>query len=546
MIIVYFQKPRKCGEIEMNLKIFYEVNKTGSAIIEELTQSYPQTVYKEIGIGKSQFYNITVNVDDNSPTRILNSKDALTNCLTEDYIGSIMQVNGIPFLKDQEKVNRVYRVMIADLKIISIKINLNTKTKEPTKKVRERFYPKVAEMARRAIHVLGLDFAQITLVLTSRRVLKVARVNPSPELSKGDFKGLIDCFDLNLKEKTGSDRSEVKLGADPEFMMINRRNGRIVFASNFFPREGHVGCDSIRVPNRYQRPVAEIRPSPSTCPVSLANNIRQSLLAANRMAPYRNIKWVAGSLPAGDYSIGGHVHFSNIRLNGGLLRALDNFLGIPIFLLEQPSTAVRRRKKYGFLGDYRLKNHGGFEYRTPSSWLVSHKISRAVLCLAKIVAARYLLLQTNYLNSVEAQKSFYAGNQDYFRDIFGDLWKQLSKIDLFDMYSEHLEVIKDMVDNGLSWDEKNDFRRNWEISVSRKTYSGQRRSDSRSALIARSQTPRNAVVSPGIRVRRSQGSRTIRGNSGSGDTRNTGWGNNRTQTGRIVPSGRIGRTAVTR
>ena len=86
------------------------------------------------------------------------------------------------------------------------------------------------------------------------------------------------------------------------------------------------------------------------------------------------------------------------------------------------------------MGDYRIKDHGGFEYRTPGSWLMSQKVTTAVLCLAKIVANRYAEIPQNYLNTVEAQKAFYKGDQDFFRPIFHSLWANLKKLDLYEEY----------------------------------------------------------------------------------------------------------------
>jgi len=240
-----------------------------------------------------------------------------------------------------------------------------------------------------------------------------------------------------------------------------------------------VGCDNIRVPNRQQRPVAELRPKPEYNPEELTINIKLALNNAVRLAPYQNIKWIAGSQPFSGYSIGGHIHFSNIKLTGGLLRALDNYLGLVVFLIENPSTAMRRRKKYGVLGEFRLKDHGGFEYRTPGSWLVSQQITLAVLCLAKIVANRYTLLPHNFLNTIEAQQAFYEGDQEYFRLIFPTLWSHLRQLDLYNRYYEELNVIYHMIEKGSNWDEKVDIRKGWNINTPKKIYSDSARIEPR-------------------------------------------------------------------
>lgn len=39
-------------------------------------------------------------------------------------------------------------------------------------------------------------------------------------------------------------------------------------------------------------------------------------------------------MPQPGFPLGGHLHFSGVALNGALLRALDNYLALPLALLE--------------------------------------------------------------------------------------------------------------------------------------------------------------------------------------------------------------------
>ncbi|WP_054698103.1 putative amidoligase domain-containing protein [Syntrophomonas palmitatica] len=196
----------------------------------------------------------------------------------------------------------------------------------------------------------------------------------------------------------------------------------------------------------------------------LTENIKLALDRAYRLAPYRNLKWLAGSQPFAGYSIGGHIHFSNIKLDAALMRALDNYVAVPVFLLEDPRTAVRRRKRYGLLSEYRIKSYGGFEYRTPGSWLVSREITAAVLCLAKIVVTNYPYLDKNFINDAIAQQAFYQGNHEYFKPLFPEIWSDVQKTSMYDEYSEVLNAIPRMIASGEYWDEKHDIRKVWKIS----------------------------------------------------------------------------------
>lgn len=318
---------------------------------------------------------------------------------------------------------------------------------------------KAAQLARKVSILLGLDMVMVEVVLTNRRKWKIAGLETSPELRSKD----VDRVVKKLQAICLMNHKEVKLGADPEFMLVNRKSGRMVAASDYFPRDGIVGCDAIRIPNRQQRPIAEIRPRPNSEPQHLVLNIREALGYANRMVASANVKWVAGSQPFPGYSIGGHIHFSNIKLNAAILRALDNYLGIPVFMIENQATAVKRRKRYGKLSDYRNKSHGGFEYRTPGSWLVSREIATAVLCLAKVVISHYPELNHNYLNNPQAQQAFYRGDQDHFRKVFPMIWAEIEATDLGRKYIEEISILKWMVDNQASWDEKRDLRKTWKL-----------------------------------------------------------------------------------
>lgn len=447
----------------MNLNINYLPNTMGNELLSRLKDDYG-AAEKRFNIYGDEYLKIVLAEKGSKLTRRLNHPRAIENCFNEEELDGILTVNKIPFGNSSgENLIKHYELFVFDSKIISIKVQSEVKSKPQTKYVKESPNSRSAEIANQVVYLLGLDFAVVHLALTARRRFRVMKVDPSPIVREKDFNTFYKML-VNLYE-TGNEllSTEIKLGADPEFMMINSKNGRMVSASEFFPREGIVGCDNIRVPNRQQRPVAEIRPAPNTDPLELINNVKKALNNANRLASYRNVKWVAGSQPVGGYSIGGHIHFSNMKINYAILRTLDNFLGIPVFLLEVPTTAARRRKKYGYLADYRLKSHGGFEYRTPGSWLVSQRIATAVICLAKIVISRYLFLDRNYLNSSGAQAAFYAGNQEYFKPIFYDLWQYIKNTDLYDKYLDELQIIPYMIENEINWDEKNDLRKRWRL-----------------------------------------------------------------------------------
>lgn len=494
----------------LNLIMMHRKDQTGRALMTLLSESLRDVEFKDTYIQGIPFVQITIKAEAEA-RRVLNPPASVIDSLNKKNAGQMLELNGINFgQRTGETILKYYDVLIFDMNVISIRTR-GAESNPPVKYIKETECVKIVDIARKTIYVLGLDYGLVTIALTGKRKPRVIDVCDSPPIRKKDMKGLINKIIVlkNQDYQSVNLTDEVKIGADPEFMLFNAKSGRMIAASDFFPREGIVGCDNIRVPNRQQRPVAEIRPNPATSPRELTDNIKIALTSANKLAPYHNVRWVAGSQPLSGYSIGGHIHFSNIPINYALLRALDNYLGIIVFLIENPLSAALRRKKYGHLADIRLKDYGGFEYRTLGSWLVTPEITCAVLCLAKIVAEHYLELSSVYLNSTEALQAFYEGNQEYFRPLFQKIWREISRTSTYNEYKEELKVIINMIENNITWDERLDLKLAWKIEAgSKRRYSPNKN---------RNPVTRNTSARS---TNGSRNSRTLSPHTNSGSTRN--------------------------
>lgn len=338
-----------------------------------------------------------------------------------------------------------------------------------------------AALATRALHALRLDFGAVEAGVDSKGSLKVLGVDPAPKVTERLAKAYAEQIRQRIREaelrqtlpifqKANPHYLDkvVSVGADPEFMLRDCRTRRLVMASRFFPREGTVGCDARFVRGAVSGyPLAEIRPAPSYSPLQLVENIRMVMRKALRLAPYANIEWRAGSMPFEQFPVGGHIHFKGVQLSGQLLRALDNYLAVPLLLIEEPTSARRRREKYGYLGDFRLKPHGGFEYRTPASWLVSPEVSRAALCLAKVIASEYHVLTRDVFLRPEAQQAFARADRGYFLPHFTALWSDLAVTETFGLYEHGLKVLEKMILSHETWVEKVDIRKTWGLQIPR-------------------------------------------------------------------------------
>ena len=393
--------------------------------------------------------------------------------------------SGADFFTEFIDVVKKYRIYVFDLKILSLTKKIPVKSNTGLKKSLDTWQyeeiprdldvdsRKVCTMAIRAVYTLGLTFGEVFVGINPNNRPYVLDVNPTPRFNDRcakKFKAALGSCLEDARHRWPEPAEQLLLGADPEFILRDRLTDRLIYPSGFLPQEGTLGYDE-RSEGREGRlfPLAEIRPEPDTCPLRLVNKIRWTMAAGIKLIPFENIEWLAGSLHYARYQIGGHIHFGGIKINTALLKALDNYLGIPVMLIEDPEKAAERRKHYGGLGSFRLEPHGGFEYRTPGSWLISPDIARAVLCLAKVVAREYPVLTQDFFNDIEIQRAFYQGKKNYFFDLFETLWQDICRTETYEQYPKELQLFPEMIHNRQSWDEGQDIRLAWDMEIPNRT-----------------------------------------------------------------------------
>lgn len=316
--------------------------------------------------------------------------------------------------------------------------------------------------AIRSVYALGLDFAVVTIGVTPKGSTEVISVEPNPKLDHHLATKLSEqLIEYEREWKQESQRkSDVVLGADPEFV-LQAPNGRIVPASQFFDPEGVVGSDAIMSRNGVQlRPLAELRPAPSTDPRQLTENLHQAMLQADKRINVSNIAWLAGGRPLPGLPLGGHIHFSGMWLSSFFLRILDNYMALPLSLLESGQSRMRR-PRYGALGDFRRKQHGGFEYRTPVSWIGTPERALGVLSLAKVLANHYKQLDQFPLRHIDYLRQFYRGQPKIDIQLVKILWSQLENTPTYKQFREPLEQLKQDCMSQNQWNDQQDIRPFW-------------------------------------------------------------------------------------
>lgn len=316
--------------------------------------------------------------------------------------------------------------------------------------------------AVKALYALGLDYGEADIGIRPDGRLVVLDVRPRPDAGLGDryAEAVARCAAEYARERVRTEPAT--LGSDPEFLLLSAA-GKVVPASRFLERDGEAGCDAIVLRgHRVITPLAELRPRPSRSPRQLAANLQRAMrLAASRIGD-ASLAWLAGGMPLRGFPLGGHIHFSRVWLNPHLLRALDNYLALPLMLIEADTTR-HRRPRYGFLGDFRRQPHGGFEYRTLPSWMVTPQVTVGVFSLARLIADGYPLLPSRPLDDLTLLEAYYEGDKTA---ALPTVVQQLSELERLPGYPElaaDIEPLKARILRMEPWNERADFRRSWKI-----------------------------------------------------------------------------------
>jgi hypothetical protein len=179
----------------------------------------------------------------------------------------------------------------------------------------------------------------------------------------------------------------VSLGADPEFVYVNTEQIRIIGASEVLGRRNYnsnLGIDGAGT-------AGELRPAYAWNAMTLTKTIRRLLSRSQRKIGTRPIVMIANNgFKTQNYSqsTGGHIHFG-MTPTKEIVRALDCVSILMTSLQDKKQLCIRQGNSgYGRLGDYRLQEWG-FEYRTPSSWLMTPDICAGVLALYHSVALEF-------------------------------------------------------------------------------------------------------------------------------------------------------------
>lgn len=326
---------------------------------------------------------------------------------------------------------------------------------------------RLSKTAIRALYALGLDYGEVVIRAGEDGQTIVERLSTGADWRAPGWEKRMAIAMREQLEKLYSWQKEAPsrlIGMDPEFLLFDPDSRKVIPASRYLARQGIAGCDVLRYRGQRRFPLAELRPEPGAEPREVVVHLLEAFRVARTAISDSRLIWQAGAMPQRGFPLGGHLHFSGVPLCAELLRALDNYLALPVALLEDERSS-RRRPRYGFLGDYRLQDYGGFEYRTLPSFLVSPLATKGIVALASVIAEDFRQLRQRPLDRDEVFHAFYTGNKEVLAQQWPPLASELMKLPAYERYQTYIKPLFDYIASGMTWDESADIRVFWKMQM---------------------------------------------------------------------------------
>ncbi|MNO75870.1 hypothetical protein D3C76_669330 [compost metagenome] len=364
---------------------------------------------------------------------------------------------------------RRYKVSVFHLKALrALPLRTGGKMNSQLEEQPDRQSPlwrRLEKTAVRALYVLGLDLGEVVIYAGEEGKYFVEKIQVTPDVTDEASVHLYAQAMSSLLDELrtfAQVKPEMMLGMDPEFLLFDDNNRKVVPASRYLNHRGEAGCDVLRYRGRKLYPLAELRPAPGREPSEVVIHLLHAFRSAHRAIPDNGLLWQAGGMPQRGFPLGGHIHFSGVPLTAELLRALDNYLALPVAAIEDPGS-FRRRPLYGNLGDFRVQDYGGFEYRTLPSFLVSPLVTKGVVAMARLIAENSEVLTRRPLQKDEIYQAFYTGDQKIIRKALPPLINDIISITTYHRYENYISPFIEAVLSGRTWNESSDIRRLWKL-----------------------------------------------------------------------------------
>jgi len=330
--------------------------------------------------------------------------------------------------------------------------------------------------ASRALYALWLDIGSVLVAVSGTGSMAVREVWSIEQqqlpidrelLSKAIHQWL-QAWERDARKHEGDRAVEeaFQLGADPEFIIVNSEK-KVVSASDYLLdyNSMYVGVDALLYKNKLIYPIVELRPAPEANPNRLFVSLHRLMKEASLAISDDQLHWLAGGMPIQGIALGGHLHISGIRLTPRLLRVLDAMLAIPFAAVADPAGKGRLRK-FGGLGDYRRQFHGGFEYRTLPSWLVSPALTRAAIACCWLAVANRKELAALLTSPYWLDELYQSNDRERLVHEALHMLELLSKLAAKEPAYELGKALAPLVQalqQRKTWNEQIDLRKRWSL-----------------------------------------------------------------------------------
>lgn len=320
--------------------------------------------------------------------------------------------------------------------------------------------------AARALYALWLDVGSVLVAISGTGSLAIRDAWSIEQQQPLDRAILNESLNRWLESWELDREQPFRLGADPELIFVDESN-KLVSASSILLdyTSEEIGIDALLYKNKLIYPIVELRPRPASHPARLFATLHRLLKELNELAAEQNLRWQAGAMPIKGVALGGHLHVSGIPLTPRLLRLLDVMLALPFAALADESGKARN-DKFGGLGDYRKQFHGGFEYRTLPSWLVSPALTKAAIYVCWLtVEQRFALAERLHSDDLRAVAEAYAqGAREQLCALAQKYIELLISLTTDRRLVEGVQPLQRALQQRSTWNEQSDIRQRWKLA----------------------------------------------------------------------------------
>nr|WP_281378729.1 hypothetical protein [Paenibacillus phyllosphaerae] len=335
-------------------------------------------------------------------------------------------------------------------------------------KPEEVLHRRAGKTAIKALYALQLDLAAIDLLLKEDGSCQVVSIHLPTHQKLPDQTWDWEAVVQRISERWRSSKSirsaaakPILVGADPEFLLMSAE-GKVVPAHRYLGDGYGAGTDTVYIGGKIVRIVAELRPAPAETVDVLMARIRKLLQQAASRINDPTLRLAAGAMPAPGLALGGHIHLSGVELTPRLLRLLDSYVAFPLAMVESAG-GRSRRPRYGCLGDTKLQQHGGFEYRTLPSWLLSPMLAQASIALSMLCAHEQRNLIYCPAEEDVYVEAYYSGDRNRLYQCLEPLEASMRHTAAYAELAPYIDPFIASLRRREIWDESADLRKAWRL-----------------------------------------------------------------------------------